>query len=287
MSMPALVPIQNDNLEEFSEFLHQHLNPQIPVEGWVQAFRVNWITDRPNYGFLLRDDNGRVVGGIGAIYSQQVIRGRPERFCNISSWCVLEDYRSQSMRLAMAVVSQEGYHFTDLTPTTVVADSLRFLKFKPLDSDRTVLFNLPWPAFGISDVRVLTNPEEIESALPDASARVFHDNSGFPWLSSVAVGRPGAFCAVLFRRGILKRLPSADIIWLSDPDLFVRYFRILGNYLLFRLGMVTTRVESRFLAETPLLSTRLTGYKQKMYRSETLQDSDVTNLYSELVCLDL
>lgn len=285
--MPVLVPIQDNNLEEFCEFLHQHLNPQIPVAGWVQAFSVNWIADRPNYGFLLRDDSGRVVGGIGAIYSEQMIRGQPEHFCNISSWCVLEDYRSQSMRLAMAVVLQKGYHFTDLTPTAVVADSLRFLKFKPLDSDRTAIFNLPWPSFGISSVQILTDPKEIETVLPNESARIFHDNRGFPWLKYAAVGRPGAFCAVIFRQGALKRLPSADIVWLSDSELFTRYYRPLGSYLLFHLGMATTFVESRFLTGAPLLSSQLTGYNHKMYRSDTLRDSDIANLYTELVCLDL
>lgn len=285
--MPVLEPIQDNNLEEFCEFLHQHLNPQVPVARWVQAFSVNWVADRPNYGFLLRENSGRVVGGIGAIYSDQLIRGRTEHFCNISSWCVLENYRSQSMRLAMAVVSQEGYHFTDLTPTSVVADSLRFLKFKPIDSDRTVIFNLPWPSFGVSGIQVLSDPKEIETALPEETANIFHDNCGFSWLYHVAVGRPGAICAVIFRRGVLKRLPSADIVWLSDSELFRRYHRHLENYLLFHHGMVTSFVESRFIDGAPLLSTRLRGYKNKMYRSDTLRDADITNLYTELVCLDM
>ena len=77
-----------------------------------------------NHGFAIRNTAGRMVGGIGAIYAERIIRGRPERFCNITSWCVLDEYRSHSMRLAMALVSQPGYHFTDLSPTTIVAGSL-------------------------------------------------------------------------------------------------------------------------------------------------------------------
>ena len=57
-----------------------------------------------------------------------MIRDPPERFCNITSWCVLQPYRSHSLRLAMALVSQPGYHFTDLSPTQLVAGTLRFLK---------------------------------------------------------------------------------------------------------------------------------------------------------------
>ncbi len=287
MPMPALMPIQDVDLKEFCEFLHKNLNPQITDDDWARAFRIRWIDDKPNNGFLLRDDEGQIVGGIGAIYSQQIIHNKEERFCNITSWCVLEEYRSQSMRLAMAVILQPGYHFTDLTPTAVVAKSLQFLKFKPLNSDRTVIFNLPWPLFGLNNVRIVTDHNQIDKVLPDNAAKVFRDNRGFPWLQYVAVGRPGAYCLVIFKKGVLKKLPCANIISLSDPELFLRYQRTLGNYLLFRFGMVTTFVESRFLTVVPHFSVRLSGYIEKMYHSDTLKDSDITNLYSELVCLNV
>lgn len=286
MSMPALMPIQDIDLKEFCEFLHKNLNQQITTDDWVKSFCTNWIAEKPNNGFLLRDDEGEIVGGIGAIYSQQIIHGKAERFCNITSWCVLNEYRSQSMRLAMAITTQKGYHFTDLTPTAIVAKSLQFLKFKPLNSDRTVIFNLPWPLFGLNGVHIITAHNKIDKVLPDNAAKIFRDNCGFPWLQYVAVGRPGAFCLVIFRQGVLKKLPCANIIGLSDPALFLQYQRTLGNYLLFRFGMVTTLVESRFLTASPLFSVRLSGYIEKMYHSDTLKDSDITNLYSELVCLN-
>src|SRR5690242_7544788 len=121
---PALLPIRDEDLREFCTFLHEHLSPAIPVGQWVDAFRQHWRVEKPNNGFLIRASDGTIVGGIGAIYSEQRVRGRAERFCNITSWCVLDAYRSHSMRLAMALVSQPGYHFTDFSPTKVVAGSL-------------------------------------------------------------------------------------------------------------------------------------------------------------------
>src|SRR5215471_7749074 len=116
MAAPTLEPIGNDDVPEFCRFLTEHLSAERSAEEWAQAFRHDWGVTRPNNGFVVRDQ-GKIVGGIGAIYAQRMVRGNPERFCNITSWCVLERYRAQSMRLAMAVVSQPGYHFTDLTPT--------------------------------------------------------------------------------------------------------------------------------------------------------------------------
>jgi len=51
-----------------------------------------------------------------ALYSQRLVAGRVERFGNLTSWCVLPDYRSRSISLLTALLRQDGYHFTVLTP---------------------------------------------------------------------------------------------------------------------------------------------------------------------------
>ncbi len=287
MGLPTLAPILDSDLPEFCDFLHQHLSRRIDPRVWADAFRQSWDVDKPNNGFLIRDDEGRIVGGIGAIYAQRIIRGRPEQFCNITSWVVTETYRSQSMRLAMAVVSQPGYHFTDLTPTQVVAGSLQFLKFKPLDAGMTVIPNLPWPWGMPGASRVMTAVDRIEGVLPPDAVKVLRDHRRFPWLCHAAIGRRGRYCHVIYKAGRLKGLPSAFVLALSDPDVFLRHHRALGGYLLIRHGMATTRVETRLLSGRPALSVQLRGYRSKMFRSDTLNASDISNLYSELVALDL
>jgi hypothetical protein len=284
MPLPILEPIRNEDLQEFCAFLHANLNPNISASLWAEAFQQDWGMDKPNNGFLLRDPEGRIVGGIGAIYAEQTIRGKPERFCNITSWCVLEQYRSHSMRLAMALVSQPGFHFTDFTPTVVVAGSLRFLKFKPMDGRVTVMPNLPW---WDPRVRVVSDPETIERVLSPRDAKVYRDHRHFPWLKHAAVGRPGAYCHVVYKKGVLKHLPCAVVLYASAPDLFLRYRFTLGRYFLFRHGMASMRIESRFLPRPPRFSAQVDGYYNKMFRSDTLCESDISNLYSEFAALDL
>jgi hypothetical protein len=283
MALPSLESIRDEDLREFCEFLHENLSRRIPAGVWAEAFQQDWGVKKPNNGFLIRDAAGRIVGGIGAIYAEQMIRGQPERFCNITSWCVLEPYRSHSLRLAMAVISQPGFHFTDLTPTPLAADSLRFLKFKPMDGRVTVLPNLPWWSPG---VRAVSDPGAIEQMLAPRDAKVYRDHRSFPWLNHVAVGRPGNSCHVIYKKGILKRIPCAVVLYASDPDLFLRYRFTLGRYFLFRHGMASTRVESRFLPRRPRLSAQVGGYYNKMFRSDSLGESDVQNLYTELMSLD-
>jgi hypothetical protein len=285
MALPTLEPIQDSDLLAFCQFLTEHLSSSRSAEQWAQTFQQNWGVTKPNNGFLIRDQ-GRIVGGIGAIYAERIIRGQPERFCNITSWCVLEAYRAQSMRLAMAVVSQPGFHFTDLTPTEVVSKTLQFLKFKPMNERHAVWPNLPWPFSRLCGVRVITDLDSIEEALSPADAKVFHDHRHLPWLRHLAVGRPGEYCHVVWKPNQLKGIPGGMVQAFSDAELFLRYRHAIGSHLL-RQGSLYTRIESRLLPRLPLISRELAGFRNKVFRSDTLTEADISNLYSEIMGLNL
>jgi hypothetical protein len=286
MAPPSLQPIRDEDLPEFCRFLTENLSAERAPEAWAQAFLQNWCPDKPNNGFVIRHD-GRIVGGIGAIYAERMVRGRPERFCNITSWCVLDAFRTQSGRLAMAVVSQPGFHFTDLTPTEVVSKTLQFFKFKPMDERHVVWPNLPWPFARLRGMRVIADPDRIDEVLSTDDARAFRDHRHLPWLHHLAVGRPGAWCHVVWRRTRLKGIPGAMILAVSDPELFLRCRLAVASHLLLRHAAPYTRVEARLLPRVPKPSIELAGYRNKVFRSETLTQADISNLYSELVALDL
>ena len=284
-ALPTIEPIGDSDLPEFCQFLNEHLSSERSAEQWAQAFQQSWGVTKPNNGFLIRDQ-GRIVGGIGSIFAQRIIRGKPEKFCNITSWCVLDAYRAQSMRLAMAVVSQPGFHFTDLTPTAVVSKTLQFFKFKPMNERHAVWPNIPWPFSRLSGVRVITELDDIEQALGAEDAKVFRDHRYLPWLRHAAVGRPGAYCHIVWKPNRLKGVPGAMILAFSDAGLFLRYRCAIGSHLLGQ-GCLYTRVESRLLPRLPKLVRELAGFHNKVFRSDTLIESDISNLYSEIVGLDL
>jgi hypothetical protein len=120
MAKPVIEPITDQTLPEFAAFLESNMPVSRSAPDWISGLQKNWCETRPNYGFMMRDE-GKIVGGIGAFYADRVIHGQKEKFCNITSWCVLDSHRKFSMQLAMNVVAQPGYHFTDFSPTKVVA----------------------------------------------------------------------------------------------------------------------------------------------------------------------
>jgi hypothetical protein len=286
MSLPTIEPIKDEDLPGFCTFLSQNLSRERSPEAWAKAFTQSWYPSKPNNGFLIRHE-GRIVGGIGAIYAERPVRGRTERFCNITSWCVLDAFRAQSMRLAMALTGQPGFHFTDLTPTEVVSKTLQFLKFKPMNERQAIWPNLPRPFAAWAGVSVITDPEEISRVLAPDDARAYGDHRHLSWLAHLAVGRADAWCYVVWKRTRLKGVWGAYVIALSDPEAFLRYRPVLGSHLMVHHGLSYTRVESRLLPRLPPLRVELSGYRNKVFKSDTLSAADMSNLYSELVALDL
>lgn len=283
MARPTIEAVTADTLPEFSNFLHQHLAPDRSPEQWMAGLSTDWLPEQPNHGFVLRDQ-GAIVGGIGAYYALRKIDGQLVKTCNITSWCVLDSHRQQSMRLAMAVIGQPGYHFTDFSPTKVVGATLRFLKFKVLDERQVVSLNLPWPTFG--GLAVVWRDEAITVCLGGDALKVYQDHRRFPWLQHLLVGKPGAWCHVIYKRRTFKRLPAAEILHASNAALLDAGWRPLSRHLLSR-GMVSTHVDYRTMGRLPWPAAMRSGFNAKVYLSDSLRDDQIDYLYSETMALDL
>lgn len=279
---PIVEPITAEILPEFARFLEQHMGHPRSAQEWEKGLLANWTDNRPNYGFILRAE-GKVVGGIGALYADRIIRGKRERFCNITSWCVQDEYRKFSMQLAMAVTAQAGFHFTDFSPTKVVAGTLQFLKFSSLDEAVVVMPSFPG---GVGRGRMVTDAGEIARLIPEALAADWRAHVQYPWLSHALLGAPGDWCHVIYRIGRFKGLASARVVYLSDTANFERHLGVIRNAMFWR-GIFSLHVERRWLSGAPFLSKVRSGFNPKQYRSETLQPADIDYLFSETVALDL
>lgn len=282
MAQPTIEPITAESLPEFAAFLHANLKASRSPEAWIEGLSKSWGMSAPNHGFMLRDE-GKIVGGIGAYYAERSINGQSQRVCNITSWCVLDAYRKQSMRLAIALIGQKDYHFTDFSPTKVVGGVLQFLKFRPLDERQAVIINLPWPALGSE---LLIQPTDMENVLLGDALRIYRDHKAFPWLRHVLVGTREKWCHVIYKRTRFKWLPSAHVLYLSNPAVFEQhYFRLARHFL--ACGLASTHVDYRFLSRRPWPSAVRSGFNAKVYLSPTLSDKDIDYLYSETMALDL
>ena len=277
-------PIAESDVRAVAEFLHAHLNERVPVEAWMRAVDVRWDVDRPNAGFMLLDGDS-VVGAHLAFYSQRTIDGRAERFCNLGAWCVLPDHRFHGLRLLKALLAQEGYHFTDLSPSGNVIGLNTRLGFEFLDTTTTVVANLPWPSRPGRDT-ITSDPTVIERTLTGADLEHYRDHRALGAARHLLLERDGAHCHVIWRKDRRKGLPLfASVLHVSDPELFRAMAGPLSRHLLLRHRIPATLIEHAVIEHRPRLSRTVDSPRRKMFRSQSLEPAQIDYLYSELVCL--
>ena len=272
-----LAPITDADVAAVVDFLHTHHDPDA---SWTQACSAALgEVKAPNHGFMLRD--GRtVVGTLLALYSERLVMGRVERFCNMGSWCVLPNYRSRSILLVNALLAQEGYHFTVLSPTAGSQEILAWLKFGFFDTSAVLIPNLPWPSLP-GRTRISADPQVIESTLTGAELQLYRDHARALVVRHLVLIRGLDSCYVMYR----KASPAlANILHVSNADLFHHALIPLTRHLLMRCGLVATLAELRIIERAPQLSFRLNSWP-KMYRSPSLEPGQIDYLYSELVCV--
>ncbi|UXA12966.1 hypothetical protein KXD97_03650 [Mycobacterium sp. SMC-8] len=278
------VAITDEDLPEVADFLRDNHDGNIR---WMQACAsAQWQVDRPNHGFMLKDGQ-RVVGAVLALYSERVREGRVERFCNIGTWCVLAEYRSASMSLVNAILAQDSYHFTVLTPNRGSQEILAWMKFSFLDTAAALIPNVPWPSVP-RRTRVITDHRDIENTLVGAELQLYRDHARALAARHVVLVHGDETGYVMyreFRHG--SGLGYAMILYVSDTALFHRALVPLTRHLLMRRGLVATLIERRVIGGEPglpLMSFRLRD-RPKMYRGAGLEPHQIDYLYSELACV--
>jgi hypothetical protein len=226
-------------------------------------------------------DDASIVGVYIAQYSEQEVKGGREPFCNLGVWHVLPEHRTHSIRMVRALLGQEGYHFTDLSPAENVVALNERLGFETLDTRAVVVPCLPWPTLP-GGARVISDPEALEEELSDRDLKLYRDHLGAAGLRHVAIVADGSCCYVVLRPDRRRGLPVLTLLHAGEPELLCRHARRFGRHLLFHHRAVALVAEERLLGCRPRPSLADPAPKTRMFRSDRLAAEDIGYLYSEL-----
>jgi hypothetical protein len=279
-----VLPITSADVSRVAHFLNAHLNTRISVDVWARALTPPWKTAAPNHGFMLLAA-GLVVGVYLAFYAERTIGGTRQRFCNLGGWCVLPQYRLHSVKLLRALLRQEGYHFTDLSPSGSVIAMNERLGFRQLDSELVAVpnvpLNLPLPG------RVVTSdPRRIEDLLAGDDLQLYLDHREGAAARHVVLADRDGVCHVVFRHDRPRNLPLfASLVHVSDQEVFRRMFRSFAGHLLTRHRLPATLLEPRVAGFRPRGAIRVPTERRRMFLSDSLEPHQIDLLYSELVCV--
>jgi hypothetical protein len=218
-----------------------------------------------------------------AFYSDRLIAGRSERFCDMGTWCVLPAYRSHSIRLLRAMLAQEGYHVTCLSPNEKVVAITSQFKFRPLDTSAVLIPNLPWPTL-YRRIRISADPDVIASTLTGAELELYRDHAQALAARHLVLIRGERSCYVMYRERHPKGIACAEILHVSDSDLFKLCINSLTRHLLLRHRLLATRAELRTIVHRPPFSSKWSP-RPRRYRSASLDPDQIDYLYTEFVCV--
>jgi hypothetical protein len=281
----ALSPILDADLPEVAAYWNRNLNPGISCDLWIDAFRHGWMADKPNNGFLLRS-GGRVVGALGAIYARRQIAGRALDFCNLTSLVVEPAHRAHVMDLLSACLSQKNLCFTNFTPTRSVEKMLRLLRFTALPSGEYLVPHLPVPA-AAAGLTAIEGYAELGRRLTGAAAKLWRDHRSIPWLNRFAVGDDKRWCLVFWKPAVIKGVPAAQLLGVSDTELLHEWHQTIGGHLLLHHGVLASRIDALLLPKVNWPGIRRPAAPHLVRAPADLPTDQVSFLYSELAALPL
>jgi hypothetical protein len=205
---------------------------------WVTALermaRRDRIGDFPRYGYLLETSQG-AVGVLLVIYSSRTGAAGDDIRCNLSSWCVDEDFRFYAPLLHAVAVGAKQVTYINISPAKHTRQGIEALRFKRF-CDGQIVFA---PALSAARryARVFDYAADSAEAalLPDHERAILADHATFGCRALICVEDGVAHPFVLQRRTAFRRLlPCQQLIYCRSMDEFVTFAGSIGRHLLLR-----------------------------------------------------
>ena len=258
-------------------------NPHITRERWQRLFAYTWPVDEPARALVLRDGE-RYVGIACTLYSDRLIAGRRERFCNVNSWYVEPAYRAQSLELMAAALSVPCDTMTALTPMRVHLPFYEQMGLQHLESGLRILLPVPTAPL-TSGFRATRDPQRIADLLDGPERTAFEQHRAQMCQHLLIYGK-SARCYIAFTRTAGRRVSFSHLHHIGHLDLFLAALNLVKFELYRANRTLFTMIEERFLRGHTIPSSRPAGLKApRLFRSARLRPEQIDNLHSEMVVL--
>jgi hypothetical protein len=265
-------------------------NPKITKSQWERLFIDNW-NFQPGYSGYKLVLGDRVVGFIAYTHSRKLINDNWENFCNISTWIVKPEYRSNSVDLLYPLLDLKDHTITAFTPTAgAYKVETKLFRLKILDCYEVIMPALPrLSALWGKKFKVFTHrkdsPDRFFQILLDNERKIFQDHLHFD-CEHVVIALEEGHLYLIFKKIYKRHLPFAKLYYLNNQDTFLYFLediRFRGPLALKTAGIV---VDSRFLQDRNVpFKKNKNFYMPMLFKSNHLQPHEVDYLYSEFFLL--
>jgi len=286
-----------DDFDKIYPLLLELNNPRITKEMWKRLFVHQWGDNEPYIGYVL-EDGGEAKGFIGLIFSRRAIDGATYKFCNVSSWIVKEEYRSESLSLIFPLLTLKDYTITNLTPSPAVYDIFRTLGFQQLDDTVRVFPFFMWKRFFQHQCSADLESEDMAKHINEQHLKIYDDHAAFRAIHAL-IQYNEQTCYLVMRRikGVhvgnrldilTARIPLLQVHYVSNPNLLLQHIGCIAFRICLRFRVLGLLIDDRLLkGHSHGMSISLKLQSPRLFRSEALDRTQVDSLYSELFLLNL
>jgi hypothetical protein len=258
---------------------HTQVNPQ----DWKKIFSPLWSGQREQFGYILEDGN-EAVGFLGTLYSLRMIQGEKREFCNLTSWIVRPDYRSESLSLLFPLMGDKDLTLTNFTASNRVIEVLLRLGFQSLEDHYRMILPLP---VARGNIKITSDPEQIRPRLSGLEASIFQDHLPLH-CRHVLLESSAGHCYLVLNPAIKRNLPVMFVNYFSDPGYFLRNIQQIALHLCRQLHIYGLMVGEHSLGRKSLpLALRIKRRHALLFKSRVVSPEDVDTLYSEIQVLGL
>ena len=272
--------IFDEDLEDVYSFLSKNFDPEVKPDIWHLAFNRSWMPKKPNNGFMLVA-NKTIVGVFCALYSQRKTRKGIQNVCNTSTWFVLDEYRSHSLKLMAAMLDQKGFVFTSLSTSSNVYELHRRFRFQTHVTTLVAIPNLPKLDYFSKKLEILVDPESIHKHLDSNVKQISVDHSNIPTIQQIVFHTADEALLVIFDILRVRGVPATYIFYLSNPDMFYQYRKEICSYFLSHNHTLFTRIHRCSMSKVPAFSLEIKRNIVLFYQGDFAELSFPEFIYSE------
>jgi len=246
----------------------------LPLPAYLRAAQLPWINHHYPYAHALLEGR-RFLGWVQSFYADRVLDGRTTTICNLSSWWVMEEHRSASMRLMFAALRDAGdIPCTAHTPSGLAAQISTAMKFHVSDTER---FGLPVPQDGPEAVG---DADQVFVAIGPDAKKVFNDHRGMD-IHHCLVRDGERSCYFVYLTRERFDLQVADLLYL-DGDveaLSGRWRPPAGSKL---AACQRLLVDRRFFGDRPPQAELINPFNPRFYKGPAELRPKIDYMYGEI-----
>ncbi len=283
--MSALIrPAVPGDIEPICALLHEKMNAKIPVQRWRRLMSYPWMENKPDLGRVV-EENGRILGFVGMVYSDRLIEGEKERFVSISSWFLDRTLRGRGLGagLMAAATDDPKITYNNVTSSDRVLAIVDAVGYRVLDDYRYMWRKRGPPGPGL---RCEWDAGTISGQIGEDGQRLIDDHAGLPVrpvLVEAGGGRVLMFFSVKLKG---EDVTYFDLLHTGDRALLVDHGQALADAIL-PVGPAVLAADCRFVDGAPGGAEREAFAVPRFYKSTRLAPAQIDLLYSELQLLDL